>query len=289
VPDPAIIAPVVLLGADGMLGRAFRGLLTAHSIDHAPRTFLDGDLTDPATAHRLIGPGTRTVINCTAWTDVDAAEAREHEARRVNADALAHLAAASHAAGATLVHFSTDYVFNGSATAPYTTDHPRAPLGAYGRTKAAGEAALEASRADWLCLRTSWLYAPWAKNFVRTIAALAATRPELKVVADQRGRPTSAEHLARVTLALLASGARGMHHATDSGECTWHEFAREIVRLTRASCTVHPCTTADFPRPAPRPAYSVLDISRTEAILGPLPDWRLNLADVLRRIPLSPT
>jgi dTDP-4-dehydrorhamnose reductase len=145
---------------------------------------------------------------------------------------------------------------------------------------------MEASRGEWLHIRTSWLYAPWGKNFVRTIAAASGSKPELRVVDDQRGRPTSAEHLARVTQALIERGVRGHWHATDGGECSWFEFAREVVRLAGngARCRVSPCTSAEFPRPAKRPSYSVLDISATEALLGPMPDWRENLADVVRRL-----
>ena len=118
---------------------------------------------------------------------------------------------------------------------------------------------------------------------MRTISALAAARAELKVVDDQRGRPTSAEHLARATLGLMSAGAMGTYHLTDGGECTWFEFAREIVRRGGAACAVTPCTSVDFPRPAPRPAYSVLDLAPAEAILGPMPHWTANLADAMMR------
>lgn len=186
--------------------------------------------------------------------------------------------------GAAVVHFGTDYVFDGRARAPYRVDAPLAPAGAYGRSKARGERALRERGAAHLYVRTSWLYAPWSKNFVRTIAALADARPELRVVDDQRGRPTSAEHLARATLELWDRGARGTFHVTDGGECTWFEFAREVVRLRGASCRVVPCTTAEFPRPAPRPAYSVLNLYETEALLGATDDWRVRLADVVPRL-----
>src|SRR5690606_41203248 len=129
-----------------------------------------------------------------------------------------------------------------------------------------------------------WLYAPWGKNFVRTIAKLASERPELKVVDDQRGRPTSAEHLARASLALLEGGARGTFHVTDGGECTWFELAREVAAKVAPSCRVVPCTTAEHPRPAKRPAYSVLDLRETEARIGPMPDWRATVASVLARV-----
>ena len=196
--------------------------------------------------------------------------------------ALGALAAHARRTGSLLVAFSTDYVFDGAATSPYTVDHPRAPINAYGRSKAAGEEALEAAGAAYLNLRTSWLYAPWSKNFVRTIAAAARTRPVLRVVDDQRGRPTSTRTLVDTTLALVARGARGTLHVTDQGECTWHGLATEVARVVAPGCVVEPCASSEFPRPARRPAYSVLDLAETERLLGhALPPWQASLASVL--------
>jgi len=137
---------------------------------------------------------------------------------------------------------------------------------------------------QWLNIRTSWLYAPWGLNFVRTIAKLLREKPSIKVVNDQRGRPTSAEHLAAATLRMIDAGAAGMHHITDGGECTWFDFAQEIGRLTGATGKVEPCTSAEFPRPAKRPGYSVLDLTETERLIGPMPDWKRNLAEVTPRL-----
>jgi dTDP-4-dehydrorhamnose reductase len=271
----------LLVSPDGMLGRAFAEALRG---DFVGVTYPAIDLTRPETIEQHVRPGTTHLINCAAYTDVDGAETNEALATAINGTGVGALARRCGEVGATLVHFGTDYVFDGVASAPYPVDAPRAPQGAYGRSKAAGEDALFTSGARHLYVRTSWLYAPWAKNFVRTIATLAKTKDTLKVVADQRGRPTSAEHLAKTTLALLARDLEGTWHVTDGGECTWFDFAREIVRLTGAPCTVEPCTTAEFPRPAPRPAYSVLDLSRTEELLGPMPDWRTALADVITRL-----
>jgi dTDP-4-dehydrorhamnose reductase len=182
---------------------------------------------------------------------------------------------------ATLVHYSTDYVFDGRATQPYPIDHPRSPGNAYGRSKAIGEELLERAGCPYLLIRTSWLYAPWGKNFVLTIRELAAARPTLRVVSDQLGRPTSAEYLAERSLLLLRGGHRGVFHVTDGGQCSWFELARAIASLTGARCQVDPCTTEEFPRPARRPAYSVLDLSRVEALLGPSRPWQENLRRVL--------
>ena len=273
----------LLVSPDGMLGRAFEQELVRRGDPFTTRRLPDFDLTRPETL--TLPAATRRVILCAAYTDVDGAEADELRATAVNGRGVGHLAEACRAAGALLVHFGTDYVFAGDARAPYAVDAPIGPRTAYGRNKAAGERALLASGAEHLYLRTSWLYAPWGKNFVRTIAALGRSKPELKVVDDQRGRPTSAEELVRTTFALLQQDARGFFHATDGGECSWFGFAQAIVAGTGGSARVVPCTSAEFPRPAPRPAYSVLDLARTEALLGrPMRPWREALADVLARL-----
>lgn len=280
---------VLLIGGTGMLGRAFREELTRRQITFtAPgRDRIDLSSSQVATSTAALLQETRSdiLINCAAWTDVDGAETQEPAATRINGDAVRDLAHACAAHRALFVNFGTDYVFSGIATKPYTTTQPREPLNAYGRSKAAGEAALETLDANhWLHIRTSWLYAPWGKNFVRTMRTLLLTKPSLKVVNDQRGRPTSSEHLATTTLALITNKSRGIQHATDAGECTWFEFAQEIGRLANAKGTVEPCTTADFPRPAKRPAYSVLDLSHTEKLVGPMTSWRDALANVMGRI-----
>lgn len=281
------IGRVLILGANGMLGRAWRGLLTSHGVgfDALGREGLD--LEDLGAVERLDVSRCSHVINCAAWTAVDDAEAQEARAHAANAAAVGALARRCSEAGARLVTYSTDYVFNGRATTPYRVDEAHDPVNAYGRSKAAGESLLRETGGGWLCIRTSWVYAPWGKNFVRTIASAAASRPELRVVDDQRGRPTSAEGLARTSLGLVLHGAEGMWHATDGGECTWFEFASEVVRLTGAGSRVSPCGSAEFPRPAARPAYSVLDIGETERAVGGMTPWRAALADVVKRLGMA--
>jgi dTDP-4-dehydrorhamnose reductase len=220
------------------------------------------------------------VFNCAAYTNVDGAETDEQTARAVNGLSVGVLADQCKNAGVPLVHFSTDYVFDGQAKAPYATDHPRAPLGAYGRTKALGEELLENSGVSFLLVRTSWVYAPMGKNFVLTIARLCKEKEQLKVVSDQRGRPTHAKTLAERSLALFQGGHRGPFHVTDEGECSWFEFACAIRSAAEASCELEPCTTAEFPRPAPRPPYSVLDTSKADRILGPAPHYTSRLAEM---------
>lgn len=275
------VPEALVIGADGMLGRAFMQLLASLDMPHAGLTINDLDITDAAAVEKKVNAP--VVINCAAWTNVDGAEANEAAATKVNGQGVANLRDACFESEGFLVNYGTDYVFSGAATRPYPIDEPLAPLNAYGRSKAAGERVM-LGMIDHLYIRTSWLYAPWGNNFVRTIARLLREKPSIKVVNDQRGRPTSAEHLARATLALLQAGARGFVHATDGGQCTWFEFAREIGRLTGATGTVEPCASAEFPRPAKRPAYSVLDITKTERLIGPMPDWRANLADVTARL-----
>jgi len=276
--------PILLIGAAGMLGRAWRQLLDEHGLVHATTTRAELDITDPSSVDATIVPEHTVVINCAAYTNVDGAEADEDTAHAVNATGVGHLARRCAQTGSLLVHYSTDYVFDGHGKTTYPTDAPHGPINAYGRTKSAGESRVVESGCEHLIVRTSWLYAPWASNFVRTIARLAIERDDLSVVNDQHGRPTSTEHLARATLGLIDHAARGAFHATDGGVCTWFDFATEIARLTGSACRVAPCTTADMPRPAPRPAYSVLDLSATEAAIGTMPSWRDNLADVVNRL-----
>lgn len=183
--------------------------------------------------------------------------------------------------GAKLVHYSTDYVFDGMATKPYAIDHPRNPVSAYGRSKALGERLVEESGVEHLLVRSSWLYAPWGNNFVLTIRNLSKARSTLRVVDDQRGRPTDSRQLAAVSLQLAERGERGIAHVTDGGECTWFELATLVASVANPDCRVERCSSEEFPRPARRPAYSVLDISETEAALGPMAPWQDRVRDAL--------
>ena len=246
------------------------------------------DITSAESVTRAVTPGVRAVINCAAYTAVDQAETDEAKATEINGHAVGLLARRCREVGAAMVHYSTDYVFDGSASAPYRVDHPRAPISAYGRSKAVGEELLERSGAEFLNLRTAWLYAHCGGNFVRTIAKAAREKPVLRVVNDQRGRPTSCATLVDITLRLLAAGARGTLHACNSGECTWFDLASAIVERVNAAsggaCRVDPCSSAEYPRPARRPAYSVLDLTPTERLIGPITPWREGLGPVLDRI-----
>jgi len=275
---------VVLLGADGMLGRCWDELLETRGIGRVATTIDDLDITDSSAVDAIVKPGTEWVVNCAAYTLVDDAEAHVDLANEVNGYAVGRLAKRCKAVGAKLLHYSTDYVFDGTATEPYRTDHTRNPVNAYGHSKALGEQLIEDSGVEHLLVRSSWLYAPWAKNFVLTIRALSESREELRVVDDQRGRPTDSRRLAEVSLALADHGCSGVFHVTDGGECTWFELASFVAELTNPSCRVVPCGSEEYPRPAPRPAYSVLDTSTTEAIVGPLIPWKERVRDVLASV-----
>lgn len=270
----------LLISPDGMLGRAWAELLDRTGQERTDVTYPDFDLRDPSQVRDAV-EGHAVVINCAAYTDVDGAEDHEEEATAINGAGVANLAAACAQHASVLVHYSTDYVFDGTATAPYPVDHPVDPVNAYGRSKAVGEAAIADANCKHLIVRTSWLYAPWANNFVNTMARLTIELDTLKVVDDQRGRPTSAQHLAASTLTLLERDARGTYHVTDGGECTWYEFSRAIRDGVGGNAEITPCTTAEFPRPAARPAYSVLDLTRVEDEIGEMPNWRTQLATVL--------
>lgn len=264
-----------------MLGRCWTEMLGARGIEHRATMLADLDITDRSAIDAFIKPGTGWVVNCAAYTLVDAAEEHEDLANEVNGYAVGRMAERCKQVGAKLLHYSTDYVFDGTAREPYPTNHPRSPVNAYGRSKAIAEERIEQSGVEHLLVRSSWLYAPWAQNFVLTIRNLAMSRTNLRVVDDQRGRPTDSRRLAEVSLELADLGARGTFHVTDGGDCSWFELASLITEVVNPSCQVDPCTSEEFPRPAPRPAYSVLDIGATEQLVGPLIPWEARVRDVL--------
>jgi dTDP-4-dehydrorhamnose reductase len=224
------------------------------------------------------------VINCAAYTNVDGAETERGLANEVNASAVGNLAGACRRSGALLVHYSTDYVFDGKGKRPYRPEDAIAPINAYGESKALGEQLIGESGCEHLIIRTSWLYAPWGKNFVRTIVSFLQQDHPLRIVDDQRGRPSSAQELAGNSLRLLEAGARGIFHLCDGGECTWFELTREIARQMGRSATVEACTTAELGRAAARPAYSVLDLEKSERLIGQIKPWREALSEVIGRL-----
>jgi dTDP-4-dehydrorhamnose reductase len=208
-------------------------------------------------------------------TAVDDCESDEDAAMSINGEAVGHLAGACNAAGALLIQVSTDYVFSGDARRPYVEDDPVAPRSAYGRSKLRGEE-LARTADRHLILRTAWLYGHGGRNFVETMRGLIASgRESLRVVDDQLGCPTFCDDLSRVILELVEAGIVGTLHAVNSGHTSWHGFSVEIARLLGSSIPVLPVSTSEYPRPAPRPAYSVLDTSRLETALSrPMPHWK---------------
>lgn len=271
-----------------MLGLDLRDELTARGENVVALTRADLDITDSRCVNAAIGEHAPSIIvNCAAYTKVDLAEAEESAANAINGSSVELLAAAANAAGALLVQVSTDFVFDGSSTTPYEVTSPTGPVSAYGRSKLLGE--LAATHAEkHLIVRTSWLFGTRGWNFVEAIRGQIAkgTNP-LRVVADQRGRPTYTPHLAQaiIRLAGMAYGsdvARGIVHYADADECTWFDFAKAIVEESGASTEVKPVTTEDYPRPAPRPAYSVLSTERYERLTGVAPEsWREGLREYL--------
>ena len=229
------------------------------------------------------------VVNCAAYTAVDLAEDNEAQADEINHKAVALLAEACKRYNATLIHISTDYVFSGEADAPYTEECATAPLGAYGRTKLAGEKAVAESGCKSIILRTSWLYSEFGRNFCKTMQSLTATRPEIKVVADQIGTPTYAGDLAAAITYIIDSNQLdkcGTYHYSNEGVCSWYDFACEIARLSgNNECEIKPCTTADYPTKAQRPHYSVLDKSKVVATFGiSIPNWQDSLKHCIAKM-----
>ena len=269
---------VLVTGAAGMLGRD----LVAHLAGRHDVTAVDleVDVTDPAAVRDCVAAcRPEAVFHLAAWTDVDGAEAHEAEAAAVNADGAGTVAAAAAAAAAALVLPSTDYVFDGRKGAPYVEDDAPGPLGAYGRTKLAGErAARERHPGGARVARTAWLYGAGGRNFVDTMRRLGSERDEVEVVDDQTGSPTWTRDLAPALEALL-DRPPGVYHAAGAGEVTWAGLARAIFEETGCACRVRPVTTAALGRPAPRPRYSALASTRPGA--PRLRDWREALADYL--------
>lgn len=266
----------MVTGAKGMLGTDATALLKAHGHEVVGVDLGDLELTDPAAVKAALAE-VDVVLNCAAWTAVDDAETQEEAALVANETIPAVLAGAAAATGTRLVQISTDYVFAGDASSPYAEDAPTAPRSAYGRTKEAGERAVRAALPDaHLLVRTAWLYGAHGACFPRTIARVAAERGGVAVVDDQVGQPTWTRDVVDLVLRLVEADApAGTYHATSSGQTSWFGFAREVVAAAGLDPSiVTPTDSAAFPRPAPRPAYSVLGHAALERIgIAPIGDW----------------
>ena len=281
MPRPTIL----VTGARGQIGFELAQLLAPlGNVVAADRAMLD--LSDPDAIVAVVRrEKPALIVNAGAYTAVDRAESEPGLARAINARAPGILAEEAKRAAAVLVHFSTDYVFDGTRATPYPEDAPTAPLNVYGRSKLEGERAIADAGARAIVLRTSWVYGLRGRNFLLTIRRLAAERDELTVVADQIGVPNWSHTLASATVRIVAAGLpamaerSGLYHLSSSGEASWYDFARAILGDTSEARLV-PIATADYPTPARRPAYGVLATSRFESTFGfALPSWREALAD----------
>ena len=271
---------ILVAGAGGMLGRDF--MIAARERDHEVigLSHADLDITNPAAVDRAISTHRPdVVVNCAAYTDVDGSESDERSAMRVNDEGAAFVASAAASIGAKVLQPSTDYVFDGSSHRPYVESDVTGAISAYGRTKLAGETSVAAANPRHFIVRASWLFGIAGKNFVETMLRLGEEGPEVLVVADQVGCPTYTRHLAEGIAELLESDEYGIHHMAADGECSWYEFAQEIFDQAGVECRVMAGTTEMLARPAPRPAYSVLDTERPNPIR--LPHWRQGLAQYL--------
>jgi len=271
---------VTVFGATGMLGKA----LARHSIarEWSGLGSKDADIRD---ACAVVGAVQRTrpdwIILAAAYTDVDGCETNSRLAYDVNCQGAVNVAQAARAAGCKLLFLSTDYVFDGTGNTPYETSAATNPRSVYGQTKAQAELQLAQIMPEACIVRTSWLYGRGGKCFPDTILQLAGTRPELQVVDDQRGSPTHTPDLARAIFELCRQNAKGIVHATSRGDCSWFEFAQEIIRRRGLSTLIRPTTSEQFARPAERPKYSVLSLASLDEYGIAMPAWREALGEYL--------
>jgi dTDP-4-dehydrorhamnose reductase len=280
---------VLVTGAAGQVGRAFRAVAPPAAVV-AAFTHGELDITSAEQVNRAVAAhAPQWIVNAAAYTAVDAAESAREAAFALNATAVGHLAHAARSTGARLVHLSTDFVFDGRASNPYEPAAMTNPIGAYGATKLAGERLALADGAASIVVRTSWVYAAYGQNFVRTMLRLMAAKPEIRVVCDQIGAPTWATSLARILWKLLElDAAPGIYHWSDAGVASWYDFAVAIQEealqrgILAHAIPVLPIRAAQYPTAAQRPAYSVLDAAHTRALTGaPAAHWRTQLRKML--------
>jgi dTDP-4-dehydrorhamnose reductase len=293
---------LLILGKDGQVGRALQSALAPLGVTRACGR-VEADLTRPDAVRQVVADFMpAVVINAAAYTAVDQAEADEAAAMAVNGEGPAMLARACRAAGAWLVHYSTDYVFDGQKTVPYLETDPAVPLNVYGRSKWAGEQGITSAGGAHLILRTSWVFDAMGKNFLQTILRLAGEQSELQVIDDQFGAPTWAHRIAQVTAlmiyrlvtdAALARQASGIYHVTAAGSTSWHGYARQILIQAHAGGAllntplerVYPVSTVQGPMPATRPVNSILDTTKLRQMFGlSLPDWRTDVNRVVDQL-----
>lgn len=269
-----------MVGAAGMLGRDVVEAFASRRHEVVPLTHDELDVVDGPRVDAMVGEiEPDALINCAAWTDVDGAEAHEREAMATNDTGAGLLAVAAGTVGASVVYPSSDYVFDGSKGAPYVESDLPGPISAYGRSKLAGETSVAAANSRHIIVRSSWLFGIGGRNFVETMIRLGTEQPEVLVVSDQVGSPTYTKHLATAIAMLTESGDYGIHHVSGGGSCSRFEFAQEIFDQAALPARVMAARTEMLDRPAPRPAYSVLESERRNPVV--LPDWRAALAEYM--------
>ena len=282
---------ILVTGANGQLGNELRRLGCISPNNWHFTDVEELDITDRSAVDSYVaGNKIEVIVNCAAYTNVDKAESDESTAHLINCTAVEHLAQAAKDNGATLIHISTDYVFGTDGNTPRTEDMPLAPLGAYGRTKLAGEEAIAKSLCKAIIIRTAWLYSEFSNNFVKTMLRLTAQKESIRVVFDQVGSPTYAADLALVIFSIIEGdmyeGNEGTYHFSDEGVCSWYDLAVETARMVRhTNCRIEPCHSSEYPSPVTRPPYSVLDKSKIKQTFGvDIPHWRESLAYCIGRI-----
>lgn len=284
------MANILVTGANGQLGSELRkaGFSALDEVFFTDVAELD--ITDYAAVEKFVKDNEiDTIINCAAYTAVDKAEDEPELAEKINTQAVANLAKAAAKEDCLLIHISTDYVFDGTASEPYSEKAKTCPVSVYGRTKLAGEQAILKSGCFYIIIRTAWLYSSFGNNFVKTILRLAGERKEISVVSDQVGTPTYAEDLAKAIVAIMENEERieheGIYHFSNEGVCSWYDFAVEIVKLGKKDCKVLPVTTAEYPAKTRRPAYSVLDKTKIKHTFGiEIPEWKESLEKMMKEL-----
>ncbi len=280
---------ILVTGRDGQLGSELQELAKTSKHNFVFVGSKDGDITNKDQIQELVSNhNIQAIINCAAYTAVDKAETEQDKAFLVNREGVQNLVAICAESNCKLIHISTDYVFPGNGTSPYKTNDPVAPLGVYGASKLAGEEAILNSDIDGIVIRTSWVYSTFGHNFVKTMTRLGKERDSLNVVNDQRGCPTYAKDLGAICLQLLDetwNSDQRIYHFSNSGEITWFDFATEIMKLTGSNCKVLPLPSSEFPTPAKRPSYSVMDTSELKKDFGIAPrNWKQALEECISQL-----
>lgn len=284
---------ILVTGANGQLGHEMQRVAKSSNHNYIFTDVADGyeklDITNIEEIRNMVkNNNVDIIVNCAAYTNVDKAESDYDTADLINNTAAGNLATAMKEAGGTLIHISTDYVFQGDRNTPCQEDWTTNPLGVYGKTKLAGEAAIATTGCNSIIIRTAWLYSQWGKNFVKTMQSLTATHDTLKVVFDQVGTPTFAGDLADTIAHIINTGQTnktGIYHFSNEGVCSWYDFAKMICKLSGNTCDISPCYSEEFPSPVKRPHFSVLDKRKIKETFGiKVPYWTDSLEVCMKQL-----